>query len=76
MHRLNFSSWSWGGRWPTMLALLAGAVLLWAGFALALVLAVLGGIALLPAWLRRLWPHKNEPRGPLTIEGSYTKHVE
>ncbi len=57
-------------------ALPAGAVLLWVGFALALALAMLAGLALLPSWLRSLWPRREVPRGPTTIEGSYTKHVE
>ena len=76
MNRYNYRFLSWRSKWPVIVALLAGAVLLWVGFALALALALLAGLALLPSWLRSLWARKEAPRGPLTIEGSYTKHVE
>jgi membrane protein implicated in regulation of membrane protease activity len=67
--RLN----SWPGIWLGIGALLAGAVLLWVGFALAMVLTVFAGLALLPAWMRRWWTGKTAPRGPVTIEGHCTK---
>ncbi len=76
MNRFNFRLSSWRGNWPVIIVLVAGAVLLWVGFALALILALLAGVALLPSWLRSLWSRKETPRGPTTIEGSYTKHVE
>ncbi len=76
MNRFSFRLGSWRGNWPAFIALPAGAVLLWVGFALALALAMLAGLALLPSWLRSLWPRREVPRGPTTIEGSYTKHVE
>lgn len=63
----------WAGVWLIIAALVAGAVFLWIGLALAIVFVVLGGFALLASWMRRLWTHKRAPPGPVTIEGHYTK---
>ena len=73
MKQLHIRLGAWQGRWLGLAALLFGAVLLWVGFALALVLAVLAGLALLASKLRRLWAPKPAPRGPVIIEGQYTE---
>ena len=73
MKQLGIRMSSWSGLWLGIAALLGGAMLLWVGFALALVLAIVAGLALLPSWLRSLWTRKTTPRGPVTIEGHYTR---
>ncbi|MGP1677713.1 MAG: hypothetical protein ACTS8S_08465 [Giesbergeria sp.] len=73
MKELNIHLRSWSGMWLAFAALLAGAVFLWVGFALAIVLAVLAGVALLPSWMRSLWTRKHARRGPITIEGHCSK---
>ena len=58
--------------WSSIGAVLAAAV----GFILAIVLTILGGLTLLPSWLRGSWTRSRAPRarrGPVTIEGRYTK---
>lgn len=64
---------SWSGIWLAVVALLAGVVFLWIGLALAMALAVFAGFALLPFWIQRLSKHKHAARGPLTIEGEYSR---
>lgn len=67
--RLN----SWQGGSLGLAALLAAAAVLWVGFALALVLALLAGVAWLSSRVRRLWKRKPAVREPLVIEGQYTR---
>ncbi len=62
--------------WSGIGTVLAAAVFLWLGFILAIVLTILGAVALLPSLLRGLWTRSRAPRaprGPVTIEGRYTK---
>lgn len=73
MKKFSLRMDSWQGRWFGLAALLLGAVLLWVGFALALVLAVLAGVALLASRIRRSWARNPAPREPLVIEGQYTR---
>lgn len=76
MKTLNIRLQSWRGFWLLLAALLVGAVLLWVGLALAIILSILAGAALLTARVRSLWSRKEAPRGPLTIEGRYSKTVD
>ncbi|MBE0615394.1 MAG: hypothetical protein IH604_17135 [Burkholderiales bacterium] len=73
MKQFNIRLRSWSGIWLTVFALLAGAVFLWVGLALAMALTIIAGLALLPSWIRRLWKHKHAARGALTIEGEYSR---
>lgn len=62
--------------WTGIGAVLAAAVFMWMGLILAIVLTILGGLTLLPSWLRGSWTRSRAPRarrGPVTIEGRYTK---
>lgn len=59
--------------WSGIGTALAAAVLLWLGFILAIVLTILGAVVLLPSRLRGLWTRSRAPRGPVTLEGRYTK---
>jgi len=62
--------------WSGIGTVLAAAVLLLIGFVLALVLTILGGLALLPSWLRGSWARSRAPRAPrapVTIEGRYRR---
>jgi hypothetical protein len=59
--------------WSGIGAVLAAAVFLWLGFILAIVLTIVGAVALLPSRLRGLWTRRRAPRGPVTLEGRYTR---
>lgn len=67
---------SWSGVWIGILALVAGAVLLWFALALAVVFAILAVFVLALSRARRLWTRKRTDRVPVTIEGHYTKGNE
>lgn len=73
MKKISFRLDSWRGRWFGLAALPLVAALLWVGFALALVLGVLAGAGLMASRIRRSWTRNRAPRGPLVIEGQYTK---
>jgi len=64
---------AWSGVWLVIAVLVAGAVFLSIGLALAIAFLVIAGVALLPTWLRSLWSRKRAPQGPATLEGVYTK---
>lgn len=64
------------GNWLVVAALIAGAVFLSIGIALAASFVILAGIALPPVWVRSLWAHREGPRRPVTIEGQYTRGVQ
>jgi hypothetical protein len=62
--------------WSGIGTALAAAVFLGMGFVLAIVLTILGGLALLPSWLRGSWTRSRAPRAPrapVTIEGRYSR---
>ena len=63
----------WKGVRLSIAALIAGAIFLWVGLALATAFVILAGMASLPWWVRRLWARRRAPRAPVTIEGHYTK---
>lgn len=63
----------WIGIGLNIAALIAGAIFLWVGLALATAIVILAGMASLPWWLRRLWARTRAPRTPVTIEGHCTK---
>ncbi len=71
--QLNIRLDSWQGRWLVVAALLAGVVLLWVGFALALVCAVVAAAALFVSRLRGLLTRRPAFREPAVIEGQYTE---
>ncbi len=73
MKQFSFRLNSWQGGWPGLAVLLVAAALLWVGFALALVLALLAGVTLLVSRIRRLWARKPAAREPQVIEGQYTR---
>ncbi len=76
MKKFGIRAQSWSDIWIGIAVLLAGAALLWLGLALAIVLAILTVFTLVFSWARRLWTRKRTPRGPVTIEGHYTKSGE
>jgi hypothetical protein len=62
--------------WSGIGTVLAAAVFLVIGFILAIVLTILGGLALLPSWLhgaRTRSRAPRAPRAPVTIEGRYSR---
>ncbi len=65
----------WFGIWLCIAALIAGAVVLWAGLVLAALSILLACIAWAGSWVRRLRAHKRARKLPITIEGEYTKHL-
>ncbi len=73
MKQLSVRAPLWAGICFGIAVLAAGAVFLSLGLVLAIAFLILAGFALLPSWLRRLWPSKRPHRGPVTIEGHYTK---
>jgi hypothetical protein len=63
--------------WTTILvvvaALVASAILLWAGLLLAICFSCIAVVPVLRSWMRRLWTHRAPRNGPVTIEGEYRK---
>ena len=60
-----------GGFGLVLAALVAGALFLWLGIAVAIGSALLAGVALLRNWVRSWWAPP--ARGPVTLEGECTR---
>lgn len=62
--------------WSRVGTVLAAAVFLWIGFILAMILTIVGTVALLRSWLRGCWTRlraPRAPRAPVTLEGRYSR---